>query len=178
MAVRHLALLGHRDIVMISGCIDDPIGRDTTLARQAGFRAGMREAGFRERPGDIITEPWGVDGGRRAMERLLAGRQLPTAIFAESDETAFGVLQTLRRVGLDVPGAVSVMGFDDHELAQASDLTSIAQPVHEQGRLGARMILDMVARPLIGAAAPAGDVVVLPTRLVVRGTTGPPRRDG
>ncbi len=177
MAVRHLALLGHRDITMISGCIDDPIGRETTLARQAGFRVGMVEAGLPERPGDILTEPWGVDGGRRAMERLLAGRHLPTAIFAESDEIAFGVLQTLRRVGLDVPGDVSVVGFDDHELAPASDLTSIAQPVHEQGRLGARMVLEMVAGSL-GSTATAGHVIVLPTRLVVRGTTGPPRRDG
>ncbi len=176
MAVRHLVLLGHRDIVMISGCVDDPIGRDTTLARQAGFRAGIREAGLVERADDIVTEPWGVEGGRRAMERLLTGRRLPTAVFAESDEIAFGVLQTLRRVGLDVPGAVSVVGFDDHELAVASDLTTIAQPVHEQGRLGARMVLDLIARfERSGDPAPSDLAVVLPTRLVVRGTTGPPR---
>jgi len=180
MAVRHLALLGHQHIVMITGCADDPIGRGTTLARQAGFRLGMREAGLPERPDQIVTEPWGVDGGRRAMERLLTRRQLPTAVFAESDEIAYGVLQTLRRVGLDVPGAVSVVGFDDHELAPASDLTTIAQPVHDQGRLAARMVLDLVADP--GAADQAVDGrerahIVLPTRLVVRGTTGPPRKD-
>jgi len=177
MAVRHLVLLGHRDIVMISGCVDDPIGRDSTLARQAGFRAGLREAGLPERPDQIITEPWGVDGGRRGMERLLTGRQLPTAVFAESDEIAFGVLQTLRRVGLDVPGDVSVVGFDDHELAVASDLTTIAQPVHEQGRLAARMVLDLVSGPAETGQAHPGGAVVLPTRLVVRGTTSPPRQD-
>lgn len=175
MAVRHLALLGHRDIVMISGCVDDPIGRDTTLARQAGFRAGMAEAGLPERADDIVTEPWGVDGGRRAMERLLTRRLLPTAVFTESDEIAFGVLQTLRRVGLHVPGAVSVVGFDDHELARASDLTTIAQPVHEQGQLAARMVLDLVTDPAGSRRDRDGEVIVLPTRLVVRGTTGPPR---
>lgn len=180
MAVRHLVLLGHHDIVMISGCVDDPIGRDTTLARQAGFRAGLREAGLPERADQVLTERWGVDGGRRGMERLLSGRQLPTAVFAESDEIAFGVLQTLRRVGLDVPGTVSVVGFDDHELARASDLTTIAQPVHEQGRLAARMVLELVTGSAVngqhgGNPAPDHDVIVVPTRLVVRRTTGPPR---
>jgi len=173
MAVRHLVLLGHRDIVMISGCANDPIGRNTTLARQAGFRRGMKEAGLAEEPGHIVAEPWGVEGGRRAMERLLTRRQLPTAVFAESDEMAFGVLQTLRQVGLNAPRDVSLIGFDDHEHAQASDLTTIAQPVHEQGRLAAALVLDLVG----GKTGPEPTSLVLPSRLVVRGTTGPPRPD-
>lgn len=197
MAVRHLALLGHSHIVMISGRADDPIGRETTLARQAGFRAGLRAAGLPERPDQIVAEPWGVEGGRRAMEWLLTRCRLPTAVFAESDEMAFGALRTLRRVGLDVPGDVSLVGFDDHELALANDLTTIAQPVHEQGRLAARLVLDFVtghaatvhgltqdsvSRPaptarVVDGSPADGAVIVLPTRLVVRGTTGPPRRD-
>jgi DNA-binding LacI/PurR family transcriptional regulator len=108
----------------------------------------------------------------RAAEQLLTRRRLPTAIFAESDEMALGALQTLRRAGLDVPARVSLVGFDDHEMAPAADLTTIAQPAHEQGRLAARLLLAV----LDGSPPEAGDVV-LPTRLVVRGTTAPPAAD-
>jgi LacI family transcriptional regulator, repressor for deo operon, udp, cdd, tsx, nupC, and nupG len=87
MAVRHLVLLGHRDIVMISGEPADPVGRSTTAARREGFEAALAEAGI-PAADRVVPEPWGVTGGMRAMEQLLAGRRLPTAIFAESDEMA------------------------------------------------------------------------------------------
>ena len=169
MAVRHLVLLGHRDIVMISGRPEDPVGRATTAARRAGFEAVLAEAGI---TGDdrVIAEPWGVSGGMRAVEQLLARRTLPTAIFAESDEMALGALQVLRRAGLDVPGRVSVVGFDDHEMAPAGDLTTIAQPVRRQGELAAGWLLSVLA----GRNQDEPVELVLPTRLVVRGTTGPP----
>jgi LacI family repressor for deo operon, udp, cdd, tsx, nupC, and nupG len=170
MAVRHLVLLGHRDIMMISGEPADPVGRATTAARRAGFEAALAEAGIAGRPDPVVPEPWGVTGGMRAMEQLLASRRLPTAIFAESDEMALGALQVLRRAGLAVPGRVSLIGFDDHAMAPAGDLTTIAQPVRRQGELAARRLLAELA------GDPAGDVV-LPTRLVVRGTTGPPPPD-
>jgi LacI family repressor for deo operon, udp, cdd, tsx, nupC, and nupG len=170
MAVRHLILLGHRDIAMISGKPDDPIGQVTTAARRAGYLRALREAGLPEPADQVVSEPWGVEGGARAMEQLLARARLPTAVFVESDEMAIGALQTLRRARLDVPGDLSVIGFDDHEMAQANDLTTIAQPAAEQGRLAVRQIFDLLE---CGPSAAAD--VVLPTRLVVRGTTGPPR---
>jgi DNA-binding LacI/PurR family transcriptional regulator len=170
MAVRHLVLLGHRDIVMISGEPADPVGRATTAARREGFEAALAEAGIAVRPDPVVPEPWGVTGGMRAMEQLLASRRLPTAIFAESDEMALGALQVLRRAGLAVPGRVSLIGFDDHAIAPAGDLTTIAQPVRRQGELAARRLLAELD------GDPTGDVV-LPTRLVVRGTTGPPPPD-
>ena len=169
MAVRHLVLLGHRDIVMISGEPDDPVGRATTAARRAGFEAVLAEAGIGTAD-RVIAEPWGVSGGMRAVERLLARRTLPTAIFAEADEMALGALQVLRRAGLDVPGRVSVVGFDDHEMAPAGDLTTIAQPVRRQGELAAGWLLSVLA----GREQDGPVELVLPTRLVVRGTTGPP----
>jgi DNA-binding LacI/PurR family transcriptional regulator len=170
MAVRHLVLLGHRDIVMISGEPEDPVGRTTTAARRAGFAAALAEAGIGAGADRVVPEPWGVTGGMRAVEQLLARRTLPTAIFAESDEMALGALQVLRRAGLDVPGRVSLVGFDDHEMAQAGDLTTIAQPVRRQGELAAGWLLSVLA-----GREPDGPVELeLPTRLVVRGTTGPP----
>lgn len=169
-AVRHLLLLGHRDVAMISGDPGDAYGKATTSARRAGFEAALAEAGVDIGPDRVVSEPWGVAGGGRAMEQLLGRRRLPTAVFAESDEMALGALQTLRRAGLDVPGRMSIVGFDDHEMAAAGDLTTIAQPVRRQGELAARLLLDLLAG---GPAAGSGGVV-LPTRLVVRGTTGPP----
>jgi DNA-binding LacI/PurR family transcriptional regulator len=168
-AVRHLLLLGHRDIMMISGDPQDAIGRATTSARRAGFEAALTEAGIRPGPDRVVSEPWGVAGGRRAMEQLLTRRRLPGAVFAESDEMALGALQTLRRAGLAVPDRVSLIGFDDHEMAPAADLTTVAQPVRRQGELAARLLIEM----LDGGAPDRGDVL-LPTRLVVRGSTGPP----
>jgi LacI family repressor for deo operon, udp, cdd, tsx, nupC, and nupG len=170
MAVRHLVLLGHRDIVMISGEPADPVGRTTTAARRAGFEAALAEAGIDAGPDRVVPEPWGVTGGMRAAEQLLTRRTLPTAIFAESDEMALGALQVLRRAGLDVPGRISLVGFDDHEMAPAGDLTTIAQPVRRQGELAACRLLDVLA----GREPDEPVDLELPTRLVVRGTTGPP----
>lgn len=166
-AVRHLALLGHRYIAMIGGDPADPVGRETTAARRAGFRAALAEAGLPCGTDQVVSEPWGVTGGMRAMEQLLGRHRLPTAVFAESDEMALGALQVLRRAGLDVPGRMSLVGFDDHEMAPAGDLTTIAQPVRDQGEAAAGQLLALLG------GVPVEDVV-LPTRLVVRGTTGPP----
>jgi DNA-binding LacI/PurR family transcriptional regulator len=170
MAVRHLVLLGHRDIVMVSGEPEDPVGRSTTAARREGFEAALAEAGIPGGADRVVPAPWGVAGGMRAVEQLLARRTLPTAIFAESDEMALGALQVLRRAGLDVPGRVSLIGFDDHEMAPAGDLTTIAQPVRRQGELATRRLLAVLA----GAEPDRPLELELPTRLVVRGTTGPP----
>lgn len=170
MAVRHLVLLGHRDIVMISGEPADPVGRATTVARRAGFTDALTEAGLPCGPDRVVAEPWGLAGGMQAAEQLLGRRRLPTAIFAESDEMALGALQVLRRAGLPVPGRLSVIGFDDHEMAPAGDLTTIAQPARAQGDLAARRLIERIDGG--GDGTPAD--IELPTRLVIRGTTGPP----
>jgi DNA-binding LacI/PurR family transcriptional regulator len=172
-AVRHLVLLGHRDIVMISGSPTDPVGRATTEARRAGFTDALSEAGLPCGPDRVVSEPWGLAGGMQAAEQLLGRRTLPTAIFAESDEMALGALQVLRRAGLAVPGRVSVVGFDDHEMAPAGDLTTIAQPARQQGEMAARRLIDL----LEDDGEETETDLVLPTRLVVRGTTGPPPAD-
>jgi DNA-binding LacI/PurR family transcriptional regulator len=174
MAVRHLVLLGHRDIVMISGEPTDPVGRSTTAARREGFEAALAEAGIAVGPDRVVPEPWGVAGGMRAAEQLLTRRTLPTAIFAESDEMALGALQVLRRARLEVPGRVSLIGFDDHEMAPAGDLTTIAQPVRRQGELATCRLLAV----LDGAEPDTPLELELATRLVVRGTTGPPALPG
>jgi len=171
-AVRHLLLLGHRDIAMIAGQPGPGFHRGATDARRAGFSRALEEAGIPAAPDRIVSRPWGVAGGAAAMEQLLSGDRLPTAVFAESDEMAFGALRVLRRAGLDVPRDLSVIGFDDHEMAEAFDLTTVAQSVAEQGEAAAGLLLERLARG--GHAAPTAGVT-LPTRLVVRGSVRPPR---
>jgi DNA-binding LacI/PurR family transcriptional regulator len=101
------------------------------------------------------------------MARLLSIPDPPTAVFAESDQMAFGALRTLQRMGLSAPEDVSVIGYDDHEAAELLNLTTIAQPVAHQGELLARQILDALS-----GRSEAPTRVVVPTRLIVRGTTG------
>jgi len=86
---------------------------------------------------------------------------------------AFGILKAARDLGLDVPGDVSVVGIDDHELAEFFELTTVAQPVHEQGRLAAREVLAALDWNA-GGDHWHPQQVILPTRLAVRATTGPP----
>ncbi len=101
------------------------------------------------------------------MADLLSLPNPPTAVFAESDEMAMGAMRTIRHSGLRCPDDISIVGFDDHELAEMMDLTTIAQPVHEQGRIAAQLLLDRIA----GAQATDRQ---LPTRIVLRSSTSPP----
>ena len=83
-----------------------------------------------------------------------------------------GVLYAVRGAGLRVPEDVSVIGVDDHDLSRLFDLTTVAQPVREQGRVAARLLVEQLVTA--GATEPEMATVTMPIRLVVRGTTGPP----
>lgn len=169
-AVGHLLRIGHRDIAMIQAGDDEGIPWATNEARIRGFHRLVGAAGLGD--STVVTVEWGIDGGARGMETLLSRPELPTAVFCHSDEMALGALRTLRRSGISVPQQVSVIGVDDHPSADLSDLTTVAQPVREQGRIAA---LQALARldPEAPETEPA--VTTLPTRLVIRGSTAPPR---
>ncbi|MEO7058678.1 MAG: substrate-binding domain-containing protein, partial [Lapillicoccus sp.] len=118
---------------------------------------------------------YGIDGGATAMARLLSGAELPTAVFAEYDELAIGALWSLRRAGLAVPHDVSVVGVDDHEMAKVLDLTTVGQDAASQGALAATLLVHTLnTHGELPEEQPAD--VVLPTELILRGTTAPPRR--
>ena len=165
-AARHLIALGHRDVVMICSNASDPSSRRTTRLRRAGFERALADHGVDGRV--VVTHP-GIDGGAAAVEELLSHGELPTALFAEADELALGALRTLRRAGIAVPREMSVLGFDDHELAAAVDLTTISRSPHGHGHSAAVQLLAALGS---GPLRPAD--VVLPTRLVLRATTGAP----
>lgn len=172
-AVRHLVNLGHREIALISGGTDVPMHFTTPLDRRRGYLDVLAEAGIAYSPELEATGDFTVAGGERAMSQLLGRSRRPTAVFALSDEMAFGAMRALRRAGLRVPQDVSVVGFDDHEMADLLELTTVAQPVVQQGAAVARLLLDQLAA---GSADPAQQVLSLPTQLIVRGSTAPPNR--
>jgi LacI family transcriptional regulator, repressor for deo operon, udp, cdd, tsx, nupC, and nupG len=170
-AVHHLLHQGHEQIVMISGVADEQgFGFASSARRRRGYQQAMADAGLSRHVDVISADSYGIEGGAAAMAALMDRPTLPTAVVAEYDELAIGAMRTLRRASIAVPGRLSMVGVDNHEMASVVDLTTVAQPVQEQGAVAARLLLDTLAE-----RAPAGpNEVVLPTRLVVRGSTGTP----
>lgn len=171
LATQHLINLGHTRIAMIGGDPDGPEHFSVPGLRAQGYQAAMADAGLAVEPEWERDGRFTAKGGELAMTALLSasiGR--PTAVFCQSDEMAFGAMRALRRSGLRCPDDVSVIGFDDHELAGTFDITTIAQPVAAQGAAAARWLVDHLQDRLL----PGDDHVHLhPVRLVLRGSTGP-----
>jgi DNA-binding LacI/PurR family transcriptional regulator len=170
-AVQHHLDRGHRRIGVISGDIDDPMKFTPPLHRLDGYRQALQAAGVEPDPALETLGYFTVDGGTEACERLLALPERPTAIFAESDEMAYGAMRALRRHRLRVPDDVAIIGFDDHATAEVMDLSTVRQPVGEQAVDVTTRLLATLGTP----PSPASGDVVLPTELIVRGSTDPSR---
>jgi DNA-binding LacI/PurR family transcriptional regulator len=171
-ATRHLVELGHTRIAHIGSRPEHGLWFPTPVLRRRGYEQALTDAGL---PVDPLLHRDGdftVTGGAQAMRELLALPDPPTAVFAGCDEMAFGAMRTVRDAGLSVPADVSFVGIDDHEMSFLFDLTTVAQPVREQGELAARLLL--AAMGPVAADAPAAPQIVVPTRLLVRASTGPP----
>jgi DNA-binding LacI/PurR family transcriptional regulator len=165
LAVCHLLSLGHRRIALIGGDTADPMRFTPPHHRRTGYRDALAEAGAAVDPALERLGYFTVDGGEAAMGKLLTLSERPTAVFAESDEMAYGAIRAIRKAGLRVPQDIAVIGFDDHATAELMDLTTVHQPVVEQGALLAKALITT----LIERTSPTD--VVLDTRLVVRGST-------
>ncbi|WP_033344445.1 LacI family DNA-binding transcriptional regulator [Catenuloplanes japonicus] len=166
-AVGHLIGLGHTRIARICGKSSDELALTAHVDRQRGYHEALRHAGIVPDPALEVEGALDLAGGAAAAEELLR-RGVPfTAIYAICDEAAMGALTTLRRHGLRVPEDVSLIGIDDHDLAPAVGLTTVAQPAAEQGR--------RAVETLLSPTGPQGDVL-LPTHLTIRESTAPPPR--
>lgn len=166
-ATEHLLRLGHRRIAMITAVDPDRAEEPARLGRTRGFYEAMADA---EVPVDedlVLTTTWGGIPAAEAMEELLSVRRLPTAVLAHSDEMALGAMRTIRRAGLRVPEDISVVGIDDHPLAELVDLTTVHQPVRDQGTHAAQLLLALLRGEQPELAQK------LATRVVVRATTAP-----
>ena len=172
VATEHLISLGHRRIGHIGGDPGEPLNFSAPVDRRAGWMSALRDAGLEPERALDVPGYFTVEGGRCAMEQLLALPEPPTAVFAASDEMAFGALAAARASGCTVPSDVSVIGVDGHELAETLGLTTVVQPVFGQGRLAA----DLVLQALGGDDSRRHEHVLLGTQLLVRESTARPRR--
>jgi LacI family repressor for deo operon, udp, cdd, tsx, nupC, and nupG len=168
-AVTHLVRAGHERIAMINAAVTEALPYAPPVDRQAGYLGALEDAGLTPDPRLVVELPWSTGTGAEGMDRLLSLARPPTAVFAFSDEVAVGALRSLRRSGTAVPAAMSVIGIDDHPVADLCDLTTVHQPVTEQGEHAARLALS-----LLGGEPTPGPGLTLPTHLVIRGTTAPP----
>ncbi len=174
IAVRHLVELGHRRIGYVGGSLEEQLDFAAPLDRLNGYRAAMADAGLTVEPSMEVVGDFTVRGGLAATRLLLDVEPRPTAVFAASDEMAVGAVHAVREAGLRVPEDVSVIGIDDHEMAEFFELTTVAQPVREQGQLAARLLLEALDDDFDDPPTPP--TITVPTRLVVRRTTAPPPR--
>lgn len=173
-AVEHLVGLGHRRIAYVGMINDTGISLATPRARVRGYRDTLRDAGIEHDPELELEGHFTLEGGVAAGHRIAALSPRPTAVFCASDEMAFGVLRAARDEGLRVPEDLSVVGVDDHEMASFFDLTTIRQPVLEQGRVAAQQVLGLMAPDRPTEESGVAQHVELATDLLVRGTTAPP----
>jgi LacI family transcriptional regulator len=164
LATEHLLALGHRRIAFIGDVERNPHGFTSSAMRRSGYEQALAAAGCAIEPELVRRAAHGREPAAALTRELLSSQRPPTAIFAASDTQAFGALEAAESLGVDVPGDLSVVGYDDIELARYMGLTTVAQPLHESGVCGAQMLLDA-----LGGAAISGRQ--LPVELTVRTST-------
>ena len=169
MATRYLLELGHRRVAFIGDKPRDEFRFDSSRDRTVGYGRALAAAGIPVRPEYVREGTQSRYIARSIAEELLRLPEPPTAIFAASDTQALGVLEAARVLNVRVPEGLSVIGFDDIEIASYVGLTTVRQPLFDSGRRGAELLLQALA----GGSLPAR-VETLPLDLVVRSTTRPP----
>jgi len=168
-AAEHLYRLGHRRVALLTG----PADFDAAESRRAAFVTAALCVGIEPADVTCLRGDFRIESGRRTTRALLRDhtRPLPTAIVAGNDVMAIGAMQALREAGLHVPRDLSVIGFDDSLFASSycPSLTTVCLPAYRMGLLTGRLLYAL----LEGRAADGDQHIVLPTRLIVRESTGP-----
>jgi LacI family transcriptional regulator len=169
MATQHLIELGHTRIAYISDPLESPFRFTSSLHRYQGYQQALDEAGI---PFRLEYHRWAEHGEEQARDmayHLLNLNEPPMAIFAASDTQAMGVIQAARDTDLRIPEDLSVIGYDDIQAAEYMGLTTIRQLLFESGQRGVELLLETLEN---SQTEPMHKV--LPTELIVRGTTTPP----
>lgn len=166
-ATRHLIELGHRRIGFIAGRTD----LRSSIARDAGYRRALANAGIPLDPALVGAGSYRQDAVRVAALEMLRRKERPTAIFAANDISALEIVKVAAELGLDVPQDLSIIGFDDVPEASAASpgLSTVRQPMQTLGAEAARMLLALMRGETLKATH-----LKLATRLVPRGTTAAP----
>ena len=163
-AVEHLIELGHERIGLVAGPQLPDLPTPVPEQRRLGYGDALGAAGLAADPELVADGGWTAAGGAAALSALLDRADPPTAVFCMSDEMAFGVLRGASKRGLAVPGDLSVVGFDDHDLAGALGLTTMRQAVDEMGVRAAETVTALID------GEPAADIT-WDVPLIVRETT-------
>ena len=165
-ATRHLIQLGHQRIAYLG----DRHGYQSDTERFGGYRKALDEADLPFEPDLVVYGDGKPEGGVRAMEILLALPKPPTAVFCFNDFSAVGALRRIHASGLRVPDDISLVGFDDLNIAQYAEppLTTVRQPKQHMGRLAVEILLKLLA------GADAEYCITVPGELIVRESTAPP----
>ncbi|MEY9889379.1 DNA-binding LacI/PurR family transcriptional regulator [Catenulispora sp. MAP5-51] len=165
---QHLLALGHRRIGVVNGPPESRLAMD---ARMRGVHRAFRDARIEPGPNLIVHGDFTFESGYAAAQHLMGPPDPPTAIFAFNDAMALGVLRRLRENGRNVPGDVSVAGFDDTSAAVLGEtpLTSVALQSVDLGRRAAQILLD-----LLDGNTTHNDETIMAGRLMVRASTAPP----
>lgn len=166
LAARHLVERGHRRIATVCGPVSTRPGAD----RLAGFRAELADRDVALPDRYVVEGDFYLDSGGSGMRRLMALDEPPTSVFVAGDEMAIGAMREARAAGLRLPDDVAIVGFDDIEIAALvpPGLTTIAQDKPGFGTAAANALLSMIHA---ADGTPAPSATILPTHLVVRGTT-------
>ncbi|MCY3651127.1 MAG: LacI family DNA-binding transcriptional regulator [Acidimicrobiaceae bacterium] len=167
-AVEHLIDLGHERIGLITGPILAELPTPVPEQRRLGYEDALHGAGLSIDPSLAAQGDGLAGGGALALSALIDRPDPPTAVFCMTDEMAFGALEAARNAGLSVPGDLSVIGFDDHDLSAALGLTTMCLSVSEMGVRAAEQVLA-----LIDVLEPPSDIT-WDVPLVIRATTGAP----
>ncbi|CAN5518315.1 LacI family DNA-binding transcriptional regulator [soil metagenome] len=184
LAASHLAELGHRSIAIMCfriapdnyvGPVDQQrqalVRYPVTRRRFTGYRKGLEAHGidWSDVPVWETVDPGGnssVEMGYRTGRMVLETQPRPSAVLVMSDLLAIGLMKAARDMNIAVPDELSIVGYDDVEMAGVEGLTTVRQPLYEKGLWAGRMLLD-----LIGGKEPEPRRRILPTNLVVRSTT-------
>jgi DNA-binding LacI/PurR family transcriptional regulator len=163
-AMQHLLSLGHTKIAMITG----PMEEDCSCDRANGYRRVLEGAGIPVDEDKIIEGDWSATSGQVALHSLFEQGQAPTAVFAQNDRMAMGVLRAARELGLNVPGDLAVIGVDDMPLSSYFDppLTTMRQDMPRIGQEATKILLDIIQKNEQHHCT-----IRLPAELVIRQST-------
>jgi LacI family transcriptional regulator len=167
LAAAHLVSKGHTSFGFL-GDIEPPerFAIHPVKSRLAGFRQGLEDAGLSLPGAHVFSCPYTQKETRQAARELLSLPKPPTAIFAASDMQALSVMKVARELNINIPNDLAVIGFDDIDVADHVDLTTIRQHLDESGRLAVEILLSRIGesdRPL--------QHINLPLQLIERMTT-------
>ncbi|MFT5195884.1 MAG: LacI family transcriptional regulator [Candidatus Promineifilaceae bacterium] len=165
-ATKHLIKLGHAIIGFVSDRLEAELGNHSSDDRFEGYKRALADSNIPFRPELVQTIGYTRQDGYQMGNAILRQENRPTAIVAGSDILAVGILHSAREIGLEIPYNLSVIGYDDIEMAEFMDLTTIRQPLYESGRKAAEMLLRLLNNP-----SSEKEEYLLSTSVVIRGTT-------